>query len=62
MKGILTQATEKLSSGPFSPEGLESLSPAFRNGLNYNNTLHNSCSWTQCSRISAKAVVFKPVN
>lgn len=65
MKGIVTQAIGKLSSSPFSPEGLEALeplSPTFRNGLNYNNTLHSRCSWTQHSRISANAAVFKPVN
>ena len=35
MKGILTQAVGKMSSSPFSPEGLEPLSPASRNGLNH---------------------------
>lgn len=44
MKRIVTQAIAKLSSSPFSSESLEAQSPAFRNGLNYNNTLGNSCS------------------
>lgn len=35
IKGILTQAVEKLSSSPFSLEGLEPLSPTSRNGLNH---------------------------
>lgn len=32
---ILTQAVGKLSSSPFSPEGLEPLFSASRNGLNH---------------------------